>query len=369
MKNILVICTNVFGYNGIASVILNYYKAIDKEKIHIDMVLINEPRQEIKELFEENNTNLYVIKRNSNPFSYMKSLKEIMKSNNYELVHIHGNSATMAIELMVAKSVGIKVRIPHCHNVTTDHGIIHNVLKPIFNKSYSYGFACGKDAGKWLYGDKDFVVINNGIDTDNFKFNSEYRDAIRDKYHLEGKYVVGHVGIFNYQKNHKALIDIFVKLHKKNKNSVLMLIGEGDNYDEIKELVKLEKLEDCVIFVGTTDDVNKYMMAFDVFALPSRFEGLPLVLVEAQCTGLPCVASREVSVEADITGLVDYEDYEETELYANKLNSVHNRNYDREVTAKETRKTICLKGYSIWDNAKRIEELYDVYIDDAYGKE
>ena len=113
-----------------------------------------------------------------------------------------------------------------------------------------------------------------------------------------------------------------------------MLIGEGDNYDEIKELVKLEKLEDCVIFVGTTDDVNKYMMAFDVFALPSRFEGLPLVLVEAQCTGLPCVASREVSVEADITGLVDYEDYEETELYANKLNSVHNRNYDREVTVR-----------------------------------
>ena len=368
MKNILVICSNVFGYNGIANVILNYYKSIDKEKIHMDMVLINEPREEVKQLFDNNNTKLYVVDRTKNLFGYMSSLKAIMKENNYDLVHIHGNSATMAIELIVAKSAGVKVRIPHCHNTKTNHPIIHKVLKPMFYNNYSYGFACGKEAGKWLYGERDYIVINNGIDTECFKFNSEYRNEIRNIYGVNNKFVVGHVGVFNEQKNHEALIKIFIKLYEKNKNSVLMLVGDGENKEVIKKLVISNNLQDNVIFVGNTDEIHKYMMAFDVLALPSKFEGVPLVLIEAQSTGLPCVASTQVSIEADITGLVEFEDYLDEEHYAQKLNKAHTKGIDRERLAVESRKTICLKGYSIWDNAKRVEELYNVYIDNANGK-
>ena len=174
------------------------------------------------------------------------------------------------------------------------------------------------------------------------------------------------MGLFNYQKNHEILIEIFRKLHKKNPNSVLMLVGEGEKLEYIKELVKDEKLENDVIFIGTTDEVNKYMMAFDALALPSRFEGLPLVLVEAQCCGLPCVASTNVSIEADITGLVDFVDYDkDIDIFVDKLNIVNVRNRERAVIAEEAIKTIKLKGYSIWDNGKRIEELYEVYINDA----
>lgn len=366
MEKILVICTNVFGYNGIAGVILNYYKALDKEKMNIDMILINEPSDEVKQLLKKNNSKLYIVKRNSNPLAYMYKIEKIMKENKYDLVHIHGNSATMAIELMAAKRAGIPVRIPHSHNTTSDHMRAHKLLKPIFSKNYSYGFACGNEAGKWLYGDRDFVVINNGVDTDKFQYNKEFRDEIRRKYGVTDKFVVGHIGVFNYQKNHETLIEIFRKVHRKNTNSVLMLIGEGENVELIKEIVREENLENDVIFVGTTDEVYKYMMAFDVLALPSRFEGLPLVLVEAQCSGLPCVVSTNVSIEANITGLVEFVDYDkEINRFVERLNIVSVKNMDRESIAEEAIKTIKLKGYSINDNAKRMEELFKVYIENT----
>ena len=366
MNKILVICTNVFGYNGIAGVILNYYKAIDKQKMHIDMLLINEPSDDVKQLLKDNGSELYVVKRNSNPMRYMHKIEKIMRENKYDLVHIHGNSATMAVELMAAKRAGVPVRIPHSHNTTSDHMSAHKLLKPIFNKNYSYGFACGNEAGKWLYGDRDFVVINNGVDTDKFQYNEDFRDEIRRKYGVKDKFVVGHIGVFNYQKNHEILIEIFRRLHRKNPNSVLMLIGEGENVELIKEIVREEKLENDVIFVGTTDKANKYMMAFDVLALPSRFEGLPLVLVEAQCSGLPCVVSTNVSIESNITGLVEYVDYDkEIDKFVERLNIVSVKERDRASIADEAIKTIKLKGYSINDNAKRMEELFKVYIDNA----
>ena len=200
MKKILMICTSFFGYNGIAAVIINEYKALDKEKMQVDLLCINEPSDEIKEMFKKNNSQIFVVSRNSQPVRYMIKISRIMKENKYDIVHIHGNSATMAVELMAARRAGIKVRIPHSHNTTSDHMRIHKLLKPIFDRTYTHAFACGTNAGKWLYGKKDFIVINNGIDTTRFTYNKEYRDFIREKYNLEDKFVVGHVGRFNYQK-------------------------------------------------------------------------------------------------------------------------------------------------------------------------
>ena len=363
MRKVLIICTNVFGYNGIAAVILNEYKAFDKEKMQIDLLLINEPSDEIKEMLKKNNSRLYVVKRNSNPIKYMKEIKKIMKENKYDLVHIHGNSATMAVELLAAKKAGVKVRIPHSHNTTSDHMKVHRFLKPIFDKTYTHGFACGLNAGKWLYGDNEFVVINNGIDTMRFSYNEEYRDEIRKKHNIEDKFVVGHVGVFNYQKNHIRLIEIFEKLHKINEKSVLVLIGVGDTKNDVESLIKQKGLEDDVIMVGTTNDVHKYMNAFDVLALASRFEGFPGVLIEAQCTGLHCVASNNVPIETDITGLVEYADCDDSiDDFVEKLNLVAINNVDRKLFAKESAKTISLKGYSIWDNGARIQSLYETYI-------
>jgi glycosyltransferase involved in cell wall biosynthesis len=269
----------------------------------------------------------------------------------------------MAVELLAAKKAKIKVRIPHSHNTTSDHMKIHKILKPIFNRSYTHAFACGIKAGKWLYGKKDFVVINNGIDTKRFRFRDYQRKEIRKSYNIENKFVVGHVGVFNYQKNHEKIIEIFKRVHSINEDAILMLIGEGENYENIKELVERKGLSDCVIFVGTTNDVNMYMMAFDVFILPSRFEGMPLVLVEAQCCGLNCVTSTNVSREVDITGLVDFVDYEnDFDTFVDKVCIVDNMNIDRDMIASEAMKTIKAKGYSIWDNGNRLKNLYLEYI-------
>lgn len=362
MKKVLIVCANVFGHNGIANVILNYYKAMDKKKFNIDVLLINEPEEKIRKELEKNGSKVYVVERNTNPVKYLNEVTRIMKNNKYDLVHIHGNSATMAVELLAAKLAGIKVRIPHSHNTTSDHMRAHRLLQPLFNKLYTHGFACGVEAGKWLYGDKEFVVINNGIDVDKFQYKEEYRHEIRMKYDKEDKIIIGHVGVFNYQKNHEKLIEIFKKVYDKNPNYVLMLIGEGENKSNIEELVKTMGLEKNVIFVGTTTDIEKYMMAFDVLLLPSRFEGLPLVLVEAQCTGLHCIASTNVSEESNITGLVDFYDYEkDVDKYVSRILELQKNVNTREELARKAKDDICKKGYSIHDNARMIEELYQKY--------
>ena len=367
MKKILIICANTFGYNGIAAVILNEYKAFDKEKMQIDLLFNNEPPEEIKEIFTKNNSKLYIMERNKNPLKYIRKLKKVMRENKYDLVHVHGNSATMAVELLAAKKAGVKVRIPHSHNTTCNHIKIHKLLKPIFDRSYTHGFACGQSAGKWLFGNKDFVVINNGIDTKRFTYNKEYRDEIRIRYNLKGKFVVGHVGVFNHQKNHEKLIEIFEQVSKINDRAVLVLIGEGETKEHIMKLVSEKWLENKVIFVGTTNDVHKFMNAFDVMALPSRFEGFPVVLVEAQCTGLHCVVSTNVSAEADITGLVEYANYEDNiNEFIKKINLVGLNKVDRACVGVESAKTISLKGYSIWENGARIQELYEKYINESY---
>ena len=153
-------------------------------------------------------------------------------------------------------------------------------------------------AGDWLYGKKTkYTVFNNAIELDKFVYNEQIRNRIRKQYHIEDKYVIGHVGRFCYQKNHDFLIDIFEKVHEREKDSVLLLIGEGELEDEIKAKVHRLGLDECVIFAGTCNNVNEMYQAMDVFVLPSRYEGLPVVGVEAQAAGVPCLFSSNITSE------------------------------------------------------------------------
>ena len=355
---VLLIATTKFELDGITNVIMNYYRSIDKKDIEFDFVVPNEINDSLKSEIQSNSSNVYVLKgRMKKPFKYINELSKIIKNNEYDVVHAHGNSHTLALEMIAAKKGKAKVRIPHSHNSTCKYKTIHKLLTYSFNKNYTLGFACGEKAGKWLYGNKPFIVINNGINIEKFQYNETVRNEIRKKYGFENCKVVLHIGHFTYQKNHEYLIDIFSELFKTNKNYRLFLLGDGPLKKEVQEKVNRLKLNNVIIFTGKTPDAHKFLQAADLFLMPSRYEGLPLTLIEAQSAGLPCFVSSNVSKEAALTDLVKFIDLENSPKdWAEIINSevINDRNLITEKVTSEIRK----KGYDIKENAKFLKNIY-----------
>jgi len=389
---VLIVCANRFDNNGIVSVIMNYYKAMDKTDIKFDFVVINDIDDNTKKLMKDNNSKLFILRR-KRVFSYIYKLKNICKKGGYDIVHVHGNSATMSIELLASKLAKVRLRIAHTHNSTCNHKIIDKMLRPLLKLTCNCRFACGKKAGKWLYKDKEFTIINNGTDIYKFAYNKKVRKEYRKKLDIkDDEILLGHVGAFNYQKNHELLIDILYEMVKDNKNVKLLMIGDGPLHDEIKEKVVNMHLEKNVVFVKQTNIVEDYMQAIDVLVMPSRFEGFPMVLVEAMSANLVCVVSSNISKEVDIVGLVKFvedndnvedsvdDNKEEKEHKKSNKNSVSisrkdicleykkkildSFSYDREKTASKITSKIKEQGYNMEDNAKNLKRIYE----DRLGK-
>lgn len=292
---VLVIVNAVFGYDGISNVATNYYRYQDKTKVQMDLLTINPIPDVLKTEIERDGNHSYVISgRNRNPLKYVFSLANIIKRNVYDIVYVHGNSATMAVELLAAAIGGCKVRVAHSHNTQCDHQKLNRLLMPVFSKLYTDCCACSVEAGRFLFGDKECYVVNNGLYLPKYRFNQNVRDSIRKKYNLENKIVIGHIGRFAYQKNQEFLVKVLKAAIEKGNNMALLLVGGGEMVDEIKQRVKEASLEDRTVFYGTTDSVNEVVQAMDCFVFPSRFEGLGIVALEAQASGLACVASEQV---------------------------------------------------------------------------
>lgn len=360
---ILIVSTVEFELNGITSVILNYYKNTDLSEIHMDFVVINCPDDTLVADIRANGSKFFVLPRKKSPISYMINLYKLCKANHYDIIHVHGNSATMALEMVPAMLAGILVRIAHSHNTTCIHLKLHKWLYPLFNISYTHALACGENAGRWLFNGKPFVVLKNGIVLDKYRYDEKTRNKYRGKINCENKRVIGHVGLFNEQKNQKFIIEIFEKIIARKDEYQLVLIGEGPLFQEIKELSKSLGIEERVIFLGTTDKVNCYMQAMDIFVLPSLYEGLPLVLVEAQAAGLPCIVSTEVSREADLTGTVQYINLEDQELWIDKIMSIE-INANRGSTDNLKKLELC--GYDIERSAKTLTDFYQKCLQQKY---
>lgn len=192
------------------------------------------------------------------------------------------------------------------------NGQIRDFLKPFLKKVATDFFSCGKDAAIWLYGKKfcdchEIVVLNNAIHSSLYRENEAVRKEMRTKLNLEGNFVVGHVGRFLPVKNHSFIVKVFQAIYKKNPSARLLLIGDGNLKKEIEEKISALGLKDAVILTGNVPDVYNYTQAMDVFLFPSHYEGLPLVLIEAQAAGLKCFSSAgAVTEEVNLTGLVEY---------------------------------------------------------------
>lgn len=362
MIKVLIIATKHFELDGITNVILNYYRAIDKKDMHIDFVVPNDIREDLEYEIKSYGSNIFKIdNRIKRPIKYIQSLSKLIEKNKYDIVHAHGNSYTLSLEMYSARKGGAKVRIPHSHNTKSNYILVHYLLKRLFNRNYTHGFACGQKAGEWLYKFKPFTIINNGIEVNKYKYNENTRLKYRKKYKLENKKVVGHIGGFNEQKNHEFLIQIFSELYERDNSYRLILIGDGKLRSNIEKQVKQLGLDDKVIFMGKTLDVPNLMQAMDMIIMPSKFEGLPLTLVEAQSACLQCFVSTAITKEVNITELIKFVSLEESsEKWAEKINNYEFKN--REDIKEEVLKKIIKGGYSIDDNAKEMKRLYKKFI-------
>ena len=299
---------------GIQSLVMEIVKNIDKEKVQIDFLLLDDGKKyELEDELENLGCKVYKLKgiwlRTPLDFmKYTKALDNFFKNHrDYDVVHMHSSSKNYMV-LKKAKKYGIPVRIAHSHNIDFQtknpiKKLIGNIFKVNLKKYATDYFACSKIAGKWLFGEKiinsdKFKVIHNAIDYDKFKFDGNKRKEIREELNIkDDEIVVGHVGRFSNQKNHEFLIDIFDELYKKNDKFKLLLIGIGETEELIKEKVKKLNIESRVIFLGVKEDVSKYYNAMDLFLCPSKFEGLGITLIEAQANGLICFTSKDVVPE------------------------------------------------------------------------
>lgn len=353
--------TGGMDMGGIENFIMNIYRNIDRKKVQFDFLI----HQEEKQVFEDEILSLggkiYRIPsiRKSGYFKYKKDLRNFFENNSYKVIHSHYNELS-GIILKVAKQCGIQTRISHSHTSYPYNKIILKLISEYFIRMLKdreiIKFACSKRAGEWLYGiNSEFKVINNGINPKEYKFNQDLREEVRTELNIKNEEIlIGHVGRFSEEKNHSFLIKIFNELLRKNENYVLALVGTGDTLDTIKKEIEKLNIDKNVKFLGVRKDVNRLLQAFDIFMLPSIFEGLPVTLVEAQGAGLKCFISNTVTKEIDLEcGLTEFISLEKSpKEWAEIVDK--NREYGR----KDTVEALRSHGYDMTQNAKELEALY-----------
>jgi glycosyltransferase involved in cell wall biosynthesis len=245
---------------------------------------------------------------------YTEQLKEILKNGHYDVVHDHSGYKAI-FTMYYAKKYGVKGRISHSHIAYIPERFINKVerklLTPITASLATNLYACGIDAAKWMWGKKKYndgkvSIMTNAIKADSFIYSEKERTLVRAELGIENKFVIGNVARFSYQKNHDLLIRVFKKVLEIREDAILLLIGRGELYSEIVELTKEMKLTDKIIFLGVRNDVHRLLNAMDLFMLPSRYEGLPVTLVEVQANGLAALVSDSVTDEVKLADNVKY---------------------------------------------------------------
>ncbi len=304
-RSILVVNTVPTDRNGITNVILGIHDHIDHERFSVDYVLINDCDDSIKEHLKNKGGSVHIIKdRMSSPLRYMRKLRRIARG--HDIIHVHGNSATMTLEMLAAKAAGVPFRIAHSHNTFCRYRSADKLLRPLFYALCNGHLACSDPAGKWLFKSKGFTVYKNGIDTGKYSFSAGSRASVREELGWKDKIILGHVGEFNQVKNQRFIVDILKVLAGKSDHYRLLLIGDGPLNSDIAAYARQMELEDRVVFYGKTDHVNDLLNAIDIIIMPSINEGFPLTLVEEQANGLQCVISDSITKDIDICGGVHF---------------------------------------------------------------
>ena len=354
---------------GIQSLVIDWVSRFDKNKIQVDFLLLDDGKKyELEDTLKRLGCGVYKLNGIwiNKPLDFLKEAKALdtffKDHHDYKVVHMHSTSKNYMV-LKYAKKYGIPIRITHSHasDFQTDSKIkkiIGNLLKSRIIKYSTDFFACSQNAGKWLFGEKilnsnKFTVIKNGVDYDKYRFNEKNRKEIRNKYNIkDSDILIGHIGRFTEVKNHNFMVDLIYKLIKENDNYKIMFIGEGILEEQIKNKVNKLNIQDYVIFTGYQSDVSKYLSAFDLFILPSIYEGLGLVLIEAQANGLKCIATNK-TIPNDVKLSKEFEFIElDISKWINNITTTVIRRNNNYVEMKKN-------GYIIEDSLVKLMDIYN----------
>lgn len=349
---------------GAETYLMKLLRQLDRTYYQMDFcVMISEEGYYDKEIKELGGKIYHVPPKTQNPFKAFLTIRKIVRDGQYKSVLRISQNSLSCMELYAAKSGGAQKLCFRSSNSNTCGNflgyIVHVAFKPWLNLVANVKIAPSTEAGIFMFGKRQVrnnrvFFLHNAIDTKIFTYNEMIRKQYRSGLGIEDKYVIGHIGRFTKQKNHSFLLHVFSEVHKRNRNAVLLLVGDGELQKTIKEKVSYMKLEDSVIFLGVRQDVSELMDAMDLFLLPSLYEGMPNALVEAQAVGLPCIVADNVTRESDITGLVQYITLKKPEEWVRKIiNKMQQENTERKS------KEICYKeqGYDIESVCRIFEKL------------
>lgn len=352
-------------YGGTEAFIMSQYRALDRDKIQFDFLNVYNEKIACQDEIENLGGHIYYLdmSRHDGIFKYYARINNFFKteSANFDIVHCNYQSLINIDILRYAKKYGVVVRIAHAHN--SGYGTSPSLLQKliIFSNRLLLGryatsfFACSSMAGLWMFHNRKSVIIPNAIDTKKFAYNIEVRNRIRTQMSLSDQLVITFVGRLDPQKNPFFLIDIFKSINKLNPNSKLLIVGDGYLRKDLEEKVEVFNLQDDVLFLGTKKNVDEILQASDIFLLPSKFEGLGIVLVEAQTAGLPCYTSDSVvPPEVNITGLVHFLSLNNKPEDWSKfiLDTCDNPN------RKDMQRLVSESGYDSIINASKLQSIY-----------
>ena len=357
MVKVLHIVQTLNACGGIENLIMNYYRHIDKNKIQFDFLIHELNKENFKEEVESLGGTVYLLP----PFTIW-NLKYILYylskfyllHKEYDVIHCHMANAA-PFHFYFVKKNNNAIRVLHSHQPAgadkITHRIRNTVLLKMADAMADIRLASSSESGRFLFGKKKFTVVKNAVDKDSLHDVYIYRHEFRRQYNIENKMVIGHIGRFAPVKNHKFLLEILKRLCAIKNNAVLCLVGEGERKKDIIDRVKDSGLEDRVIFIDSSKNIEKYYSMFDIFLLPSLFEGFGLVAVEAQYAGVPVVVSENrVPKEVAISNYIHYLPLEYgSEYWARKI---------LEICSYKCSLAIYNDDYDIKKQAKVLENIY-----------
>ena len=353
---------------GIESFIMNMYRHIDREKIQFDfLVLRNQEEFYDNEIRKMGGKKYYVQSNIQNTWFRVldeaRQIEAFLKKHHYDIVHIHYTTPLRAPYLLAAKKAGVSIRIYHAHSAAVSGKsklklIIYEYYRKKIAEWGTDWFGCSKAAAEWIFPQKlikngDVEIVYNGIDSERFKYDQSKRVATREQLRLGNAYTVINTGRFIEQKNQNFVLEVFKKVKLEYPNSKLLLLGNGSLLEKIKEKAQKMNISEDVYFLGVKKNVEDYLCAADCYIMPSLYEGLPVAAVEAECNGLPCVMSKNITREVALTQKATFLSLDDpAERWAKKILSY------RDDTREDTSEIIVTKGYDVKFVSKWLEKKY-----------
>lgn len=359
---VLALSTNGVLHDGITAWIVQNFGRMQRKKVKfVDTVAFVGVDVSLLDDMKAAGIRTHILpSRKRNPVAYARSLLRLLHKNSYDVVHIHGNSATVILDAVCCLIAGVRHRIVHSHNTSANWPWLHYLLRPLVVSLATTRVACGRDAGRWLFGRADFTILPNGRPLPVFAYSPTSRTLTRQELGFSGEIIaIGHVGNFTEQKNHRFLLRAFSDARDLNPLLRLVLVGDGARRSDIEEQVAELGLGELVTLVGRTSRVSDYLCAFDAAVLPSLHEGFPTVLVEWQANGLPSLVSTAVTEDCAITDLVHFVPAGDLASWTKSI--AQTEQVERGSLSEMAQVTLTNAGYDAESSARRLEHLYESF--------